>query len=240
VWVCARTRSPSDIDAISERLKDWHSVISQRLPKEIGACKKTLRADAVIVDLGGNVGAFSEAMSYGCRHCNVYTVEAVPSYARFIKSRNPTFNVFNIGLSNSAGSFELWMSKNNLGWNTAIEAKKTPDQEKITVPTRTFDDFVWPHILSKHNGRIDVLKIDVEGAEWLVLAGMHKALSSLHCLPHLFMEIGWGSNHPSWPKMKDELDFLHEIGYPEVEVPSHTIDIYFKSTCIEPNFPLIS
>ena len=225
---------PNETKENSERLKRWHSRISASLPKEIAECKKVLPSNAVIVDLGGNVGAFSEAVTRGCRNCSVYIAEAVPEYARFIKSNNPTFNVFNIGLSNSSGSFELWLSKDNLGWNTAIREKKTSDQEKISVLTRTFDDFIWPHILSNHNGRIDVLKIDVEGAEWMVLAGMHKALRSLHCLPHFFMEIGWGTGHPSWSKLKGELDFLHQIGYPEIDVPPHTIDVYFDSTCLKP------
>ena len=77
-----------------------------------------------------------------------------------------------------------------------------------------------------------MLKIDVEGAEWMVLAGMRKALASLRCLPHLFIEIGWGTDNPSWPRLEEELDFLHSIGYPRVEaVPPHTFDVYFETTC---------
>jgi FkbM family methyltransferase len=212
------------LDAQLPYLYAWHKTISLALPEELPQLIKTLPHDAIVVDLGGNVGAFSETLTRSCSACTVHIVEAVPRYAQFIKHNNPHFNVYNVGLATEPGSFDLWMSPSNLGWNTAIASEKEGDQYKIVVPTARFDDVV-------HVGSIDVLKIDVEGAEWMVISGMHETLKKLPCLPHLVMEVGWGTSHPQWPKLKEQLDFLHELGYPELNVESKTMDIWFKSTC---------
>ena len=205
-------------------LYKWYKQISDVLPTAIPSIIKTLPHDAVIVDLGGNVGAFSDTLTRNCDACTVHIVEAVPQYARFIKHNSQRYNVYNVGLAAKPGSLDLWVSNDNLGWNTFIASKRTGDQQKIVVPTARFDDVV-------HVDSIDVLKIDVEGAEWMVLSGMHRTLNRLKCLPHLLMEIGWGTNNPMWPKLKEQLDYLHELGYPTVNVPAKTTDIWFKTTC---------
>lgn len=211
----------------TESLWQWHTTISKALPVELDARRLRLREDAVIVDLGGNVGAFSETITAKCSDCTVYVVEALPEMARFIKHNNPQFHVYNFALSGPAttsADLTIWRHKNNLGWNTMFSEKTTPDMTELSVPAASFDDvFCLP--------RIDVLKIDIEGSESACLSGMHRTLSRLPCLPDIVLEIGWGTLHPDVSQLRRELDFLSILGYPKITLENHTMDVWWEGTC---------
>ena len=185
---------------------------------ELDARRLRLREDAVIVDLGGNVGAFSETVTANCSQCTVHVVEALPDLARFVKRNNPNFNVYNFALSSPA------TTSADLGWNTLVSEKRTHDMSKLSVPAASFDDvFCF--------SRIDVLKIDIEGSEAACLSGMHRTLSRLPCLPDIVLEIGWGTLHPDVSQLRRELDFLSILGYPKITLENHTMDVWWEGTC---------
>ncbi len=208
-------------------LSQWHTTISEALPTELEFLRSRLKDDAVIVDLGGNVGAFSESITFKCPGCTVHIVEAIPEFARYIKSNNPQFHVYNFALNSPATTSEnltIWRSHENFGWNTLVFEKKTHGMTKLSVPAVAFDDvFCLP--------RIDLLKIDIEGAEAACLAGMHRTLSRLPCLPEIVLEIGWGSSHPDVLHLYRELDFLSTLGYPKITLENNTMDVWLKGTC---------
>lgn len=99
-----------------------------------------------------------------------------------------------IALSNRGGSVELFLDKGLCGSFAQTEMFKN----RIVVRQVRFDTLAIKEGIKK----VDVVKIDVEGAEYMVIEGMQRILSSIGDIT-IFCEI-----HP---------EELHKMGY-EVEV----------------------
>ena len=106
----------------------------------------------------------------------------------------------------------------NIGWNTLITASADADMKKITVPVKTFDT-------SGVTVTPTFIKIDVEGAEYKVLAGMATALRNWTPRPTILCEVGWGRNHPDWSAELAAFDGLANLGYRFVDLDGHSITI---------------
>lgn len=116
-----------------------------------------LRRNSVVVDLGGNLGEFSRQMNarFGC---TCYTVEPMPAlYAKL--SRGPRLHAFNLAIAGTNQLLEFYTSTDNTA-GSLILRPDVPDG-KITVQGITLDEFVRDNEIK----RIDLLKMDIEGAE---------------------------------------------------------------------------
>jgi FkbM family methyltransferase len=146
--------------------------------------KKIVREGDVVVDLGANIGYFSllAARLVG-KKGKVYAFEPEPrNYNYLLKNieLNGYNNVFAIqkAVSNKTGKTKLYLCPYDSGHHTinqfeSIRAYK-PDlveerEEFIEVQTTTLDDFFKEQ-------SIDVIKMDVEGAEMLALLGMDRVI----------------------------------------------------------------
>lgn len=106
----------------------------------------------------------------------------------------------------------------NIGWNTLITAVADPDMEKIKVPVKTFDA---AGIMATPT----FIKIDVEGAEYQVLAGMATTLRFWEPLPTILCEIGWGKTHPDWSAELAAFDSLARLGYRFLDLDGNSVVI---------------
>ena len=68
------------------------------------------------------------------------------------------------------------------------------------------------------------IKIDVEGAEYLVLRGMLDSLRKWAPLPVILCEVGWGSSHPKWDEELEVFRQLKEIGYTICDLNGQEMD----------------
>lgn len=119
-----------------------------------------INQESVIVDLGSNLGEFSGQMSskFGCK---CYAVEALPSlYAKI--PDNPLVQKFNYAISSSDAPITIYISENPEA-NTIKEVASQSwcNDGAIQVEDITFETFLKRHEISS----VDVLKIDIEGAE---------------------------------------------------------------------------
>ena len=135
----------------------------------------------LFVDVGANRGQFSIPLSRNFR--SVIAIEPNPTLS--IPGRN--IQIFRYAISNKTGEANLYLDKHPVNSNWTLDTILTtfvykPGHDSgvstqivggksITVPTRTLDE-----VLSGFD-RVDLLKIDVEGAEFLVLEGAAKSLS---------------------------------------------------------------
>ena len=154
-------------------------------PHVTAALKKILKTGQTFVDVGANIGYFSLLASIIVRpNGKVIALEPmVQNYSLFEKSiklneiknielqriaalnENKPINMIQVKRFNS-GSFHIL---NDPHWNMDI----------YTVEGKRIDDFLY-------NEKIDVVKIDVEGAEGLVLKGMLETIKKSR--PVIFME----------------------------------------------------
>lgn len=135
----------------------------------------------VAIDAGANVGLHTVVMAAAVgREGQVFAFEPDPDNYRLLTSNlkaNGLENVLahQLALSSKSGSATLYQSSENRGGLSLVEAnveRLDARLQPVAVRTVPADD-----ILEKVTGKISLVKIDVEGAEPLVLAGMRKTLS---------------------------------------------------------------
>ena len=139
------------------------------------------RPGAVFLDVGANAGLFALAFARACPQAQVYAFE--PAARTFdLLRRNITLNGLDnirperFALSDRTG--EALLSANTsdcdgfsslMSWHPYARPVGTE-----AVPTMTLDAFLEREGV----GRVDIVKVDVEGAEALVLLGASRLLSA--------------------------------------------------------------
>ena len=154
----------------------------------IRAARRLARPGTVVVDVGANIGFFSLTLS---RHGDVRVLAFEPDEKNFqqlsmlIRDAGLTTRVFAypLALSASTGTAKLYLSDLAPTDHKLINTRSTAT---VDVATTRLDDFMASH--PEHAGRrISLVKIDVQGAELLVLEGMHQTLA-VHCYPPILIE----------------------------------------------------
>ncbi|WP_287963039.1 FkbM family methyltransferase [Alcanivorax sp.] len=132
--------------------------------------------DAVFVDVGANVGQHTLFMSRFCRE--VHAFEPLPMNLQRLETNIRLNGISNVrlhpcGLGNVTGSFPFHVpSEDNLGIGAFLDAEHgVPSGATEKLPVAVADDY-----FPEHKIRPDIIKIDVEGFEARVLAGMQEVL----------------------------------------------------------------
>jgi FkbM family methyltransferase len=121
--------------------------------------------DKVVLDIGGNIGAFAyNAFEAGAKE--VVSFEPDEENARIYECQNPLYRsyksepkLYRIAVSDRGGTAKLYVNGlKNKGTHSLIE---TRGREFVMVRTMSFD-----YILKKHKPY--ALKIDIEGGEYLL------------------------------------------------------------------------
>lgn len=149
--------------------------------------KKIIRRGDVVIDLGSNIGYFTLlAAQHVGPTGKVFAFEPEPTNFFYLK-KNIGINNFNnahafqMAASNKNGKTKLYICSYDSGHHTieqygGIEAYRQgrPSTKKhIEVSTVALDEF-----LKNKTERVDVIKMDVEGAEALAVSGMKNILHS--------------------------------------------------------------
>jgi FkbM family methyltransferase len=171
-----------------------------------------LDPDGVLFDIGANIGYFS--MVVGDRtgfRGSAHLFEPIPHLAQFcfrtLADADFSIAVHQYGLSDRDGNVDIFIdTQGNFGWNTMIGERATyMTPQRITV--RRFDGIGLRAVPS-------VIKIDVEGAEYLVLRGLLPALRSWDTRPPILCEVAWGAQgHPAWDAELEVFEELKQLGY---------------------------
>ena len=135
-----------------------------------------IQGDEVVLDLGANVGAYTLYVADRLNKGLVVAVEPEPYNALLLKYNvklNKLSNVIVVekAISDRAGCAKLYISPYAAS-HSIVEAFSKGGY--ILVPTTTIDLLLKELKLSK----IDIVKMDIEGAEYLALKGGLKTLSS--------------------------------------------------------------
>lgn len=122
-----------------------------------------LTSGAVVIDLGANVGQFTEAISRFF-DCQCYALEPIPNLFAQIKE-SPAIKKFNYAISDTDQPIKLYLSTNAES-NSMSEgiAAEHGIAGVCELPAITLESFLNQHQI----GDVDLLKIDIEGAEELL------------------------------------------------------------------------
>jgi FkbM family methyltransferase len=139
------------------------------------------------VDVGANVGYFTLLMGKNAPLGKVYAFEPIPLNASLLRASAELNGFENIeiiqcAVGASVGNAALSQSTDS-AYSSILDTERKPVERLIRVPMVTLDNFVRDRLIKS----IDVLKIDVEGAEGLVLQGSKSLLSDPERRPKLVL-----------------------------------------------------
>ena len=125
---------------------------------------------ATIVDIGANVGG--AALRFHCAYPKARVLAYEPSAVNFgFLRRNlgsePGVSVFGYGLSDKAEQLKLYRGADTLMQNSVLRNEQTSDEFELVELKRASDEFRRQAI-----ERVDILKVDTEGCEFVILADL--------------------------------------------------------------------
>lgn len=205
---------------LTDRLQMRIHYLGAYEPVESALILEGLPAGGVFVDIGANVGTHTLVAA---RHLGeagrVYAFEPFPPNVERLK-RNIDLNglknteVVAVALSDVSGGVAPMATRFTRSGNATL-ADRSDAAQVIEVPVMRFDD--WAS--DKRLERIDVLKIDVEGAEERVLRGMSSTLQRLE-IGRILFEVN--------PVM------LEKLGSSQDSLAGHMISLGYELTEVLP------
>jgi FkbM family methyltransferase len=191
--------------------------------------KNIPKGPITVMDLGGNTGGFILCLvNEGFTISQAASLEMNPNTFTRLRFNLAYNNLFTVIPVNAAAYSEM-------GTITVENSKGSPGQsirdsfassKGVSVPTLTLDAIVSEHFGNTSEASLDLLKIDIEGAEYDILTS--DTSQRLNHFKHLIIEI-----HPS-SKMSpsDLVDLIQDKGFQNLTDPN-TPDkdvYYFKNT----------
>jgi FkbM family methyltransferase len=175
----------------------------------------------VLVDGGASVGLFS---LLAAAVPGMISIAFEPTDLAHIATRNVEMNdlqdrvhVYNIALFDRAGEMTIHRPRNRKQRATLAERPGFHNAESFVVPIVRLDDVMDGY------GRVDVIKLDVEGAELAVLRGAKK-LIKVH-KPAIVAEVQNKRTRPFGYRSWDIVQFLRDRNYQFHKVTER--DVYF-------------
>lgn len=175
--------------------------------EELDQCKKLIKADDIVFDIGANIGSHSLLFSSLASNGIVYSIE--PSRITFENLlRNIKYKENIVPLSVAVSNANELLSFYECD-NDVMSGLKNTDRSSITyinkVPAVKMDDLANMLNIQK----LDFVKIDVEGLETEVIEGFVNTLSKFK--PIIFCEIYSGTN--SNPDSNKTISLISSLGY---------------------------
>ncbi|GAB0155244.1 hypothetical protein CHRYSEOSP005_05050 [Chryseobacterium sp. Alg-005] len=177
--------------------------------------KEYLPKNAVILDIGANVGTFLYQLEGKLDHENIYAFEPNKKLFRRLKRIFPSMRVLPLALSdeNTTAEFKVPVingkiisSRGTLNTSYKEQGEQKSYLEKVKVIK--LDD--WAAL--EHFQRLDFIKIDVEGNEMKTLAGAKKTIRQF--LPTLMVEMEQRHHaKPIWNDISEIESWGYEAQY---------------------------
>lgn len=203
--------------SIVEREIVRHGVFEQ---ETAGLFCDLLAPGMVVMDVGANVGQYTLLAAPRVGPAGrVHAFEPTPRVAAKLRASVRLNGFANVAVNEAAvseapGQVTLYYVEDDDGENSILGGKA--GCPSVTVPAVTLDDYVAAHGL----GRVDVVKMDIEGAELLALRGARRLLSGDDA-PVVILEVNPKSLAFSGSSVADLLGLLQGYGYRVHEVASY-------------------
>ncbi|MGI0489157.1 FkbM family methyltransferase [Pantanalinema rosaneae CENA516] len=185
-------------------------------PNEFYWLSRVLRPGMTFLDVGANDGLYALFTSriVGSEGL-VYAFEPSPREFNRLQSNITLNQITNIqavpiALANINGSIELKLSNNeHAGQNTLGQFiyEGVAAAETTIIPVQRLDDWIAEAAIHQ----IDMIKMDVEGAEFSVLQGAKQSLITYR--PLLLLELSDAALQAQGSSAADVLEFLQSLGY---------------------------
>jgi FkbM family methyltransferase len=168
---------------------------------------KVLEPDFNCIDIGCHLGAMLSLFTKHAPRGRHLAFEPMPHKAAWLRSKFPDCEIHQLALSSSAeGSVTFYVNHTNSGYSGLGHHADPGDRvEEIRVQMSRLEDLI------PAGGRIDFVKVDVEGAELDVLRGGRRILEENH--PWLVFESTQSALGAAGVTTRDLYDFVTELDY---------------------------
>lgn len=122
------------------------------------------------MDVGAHIGSVFDAVHRADASIAVTAVEADPQKAEALRKRYPYATILPFALGESTGTTEFHCYDDLSGYNSLIQRPDAVASRRIEVQVARLDDLF-------SGDRLDLVKIDVEGAELGVLRGAEQVIA---------------------------------------------------------------
>lgn len=147
-------------------------------PFETQLFRETIKKNMVVIDIGANIGFFTviAAQRVGVSG-SVFAFEPEPTNFGFLKKTCEKNHFKQVildqrAISDTQGSSNLFITPENTGAYSLVDNRKTGSS--ISIKTETLDRVLASHSISS----VDIIKMDIEGAEFNALKGMQTIINS--------------------------------------------------------------
>lgn len=183
-------------------------------PYETSLLLGLLQPGDVFLDVGANIGYFSVlAASLVGGSGAVFAFEPDPDNFRLL-SANAELNGFGdritaveAGLSDTEGEGNLFLSEDNLGDHQIYSA----DESRASVPIALYQGARY---LSERLQSVDLLKVDTQGSEFQVMAGLMPLLRKLKNPPRIIIELTPHALRDAGSSGRALIELLATLGQP--------------------------
>ena len=158
-------------------------------PYETSLLLSLLQAGDVFVDVGANIGYFTVlAASVVGQGGAVFAFEPDPDNFSLLQANTELNGLHHrvtaveAGLAADAGDGRLYLSKDNLGDHQIYAL----DDERASLPVTLYNGSRY---LAGKLRRLDLLKVDTQGSEYQVMAGLLPLLQRLPYVPRIIIEL---------------------------------------------------
>lgn len=196
---------------------------------------KRLRHSTGFLDIGANIGYYSLIASRLMPSGAVYAVEANPNTLQVLR-RNLSLNhcanveVFPFAVSDYDGVTDMFVPLNDTHGGAALKNHDWEKYDKLHISVHRLDDKLL------HVPKIDLVKIDIEGAEMHALRGgrellkKHKPVVVSEMVPMFLEKFG--------EKPRAIIDFMLSIDprYMVYEIGSHGVSKCDRKKVFDPSF----
>lgn len=179
--------------AIKNVLKVLHLDLTQNLKYDRYTeqiINQYIHKKSVCIDVGAHKGEILDLIINNAPEQSHFAFEPIPSfYTKLEEKYGSKYKIYPYALSNEEGSSSFQFVKNAPAYSGLKQRDykvKNPEIEKIQVQLKKLDDII------PTDTKIDLIKIDVEGAEFNVLKGAEATIKKSK--PLIIFECGLGAS----------------------------------------------
>jgi FkbM family methyltransferase len=149
--------------------------------------------EKTFIDVGAHIGSVVAEVTRHCPQSKIVAVEAIPDKVAHLQRSFPHALCHACALSDTEGEATFFVNQRRSGYSSLERPSgdNGADIREIKVALRRLDSLVT-------DGKIDVIKIDVEGAELGVLRGSERVIRE--CRPTILFESGPSADGSAAPK----------------------------------------
>jgi len=146
-----------------------------------------LTNDSVFIDIGSNIGVYSLVVASKSSDIQVHAFDPIKLNTNLLASSIDINSFSNITVNKTCvgdydGKVEFSISSDS-AYSSILDSGRKPEIKKVNLPIVKLDTYIRDMGICK----IDIIKIDVEGAEKLVILGASNILSNSLLRPKLIM-----------------------------------------------------